>query len=159
MSRWRRAPRLLVPSLGQITRSDGYFSLNHKKFPFSSLLPHSSRGNLSLFLITSSLCKILCATEPCSNWSGCYNAARGQHSSQLGTSAQQPGPRVRGEQAVLAGGVHLSVVLTFALSLCYWRMSNVVGCLEVSNYQAICQNVGRHLNYNSFGRWHEELAY
>ena len=68
-------------------------------------------------------------------------------------------PLVPGEQGWCFAGVHLSVVLTFALSLCYWRMSNVVGCLKISNYQAICQNVGRHLNYNSSGRWHEELAY
>lgn len=35
-----------------------------------------TRDHLSFF-ITSSLCKIRGATEPCSNWSGCYNAARG----------------------------------------------------------------------------------
>ena len=143
-----------------VTRSDNekwriFFTESQKVSSFFMV----TRDHLSFF-ITSSLCKIRGATEPCSNWSGCYNAARGTTlitARDIGTTTQS-GTRDQESREVFCC-VHLSVVLTFALSLCYWRMSNVVGCLEISNYQAICQNVGRHLNYNSFGRWHEELAY
>ena len=98
----------------------------------------TTEAHLSFF-IPSSLCKIRVTTEPESNWSGCYNAGDNTHHS----SVQPPGAGTgqSGECWCLAG-VHLSVVLTFELSWCYWQMSNVVGCLEISYYQAICQNVG-----------------
>ena len=154
--RWRRAPRSLVSSLGQTTKSDEYFSLNHKKFLVSSWL----QGIIWAFSSRLHCVKFVERLSRVPTGAAVIMRREGQHSSQLGTSAQQPspGPGTRRAGRVFCC-VHLSVVLTFALSLCYWRMSNVVGCLEISNYQAICQNVGRHLNYNSFGRWHEELAY
>ena len=154
--RWRRAQRSLVLSLGQITKSDGYFSLNHKKFLFSSLFPpgliwaFSSRLHCVKFVARLSRVPTGAAVI--------MRGARGTTlitARDIGTTTQHR----PGEQCWCFAGVHLSVVLTFALSLCYWRMSNAVGCLELSNYEAICQDVGRHLNYKSFGRWHEEVAY